>query len=37
MTAQDLKSRSLKDLAVLAKRYGVSGWHAMKKNSLVSA
>lgn len=37
MTAQDLKSRSLKDLAVLAKRYGVSGWHAMNKNSLVAA
>jgi hypothetical protein len=37
MTAQDLKSRSLKDLVQLAKRYGVSGWHAMKKDALVKA
>jgi hypothetical protein len=37
MTAQDLKSRSLKDLAQLAKRYGVTGGHAMKKDALIRA
>lgn len=37
ITAANLKSRSSKDLAALAKKKGVSGWQAMKKDELVKA
>jgi uncharacterized protein len=37
MTAESLKTRSLKDLAQMAKKRGVPGWHAMKKEQLVRA
>ena len=32
-----LKSRTVKDLAAMAKRKGVPGWHAMRKDELVKA
>jgi hypothetical protein len=35
MTAQELKSFTLKDLGQLAKQRGVAGWHAMKKTDLI--
>jgi len=37
MTTADLKSRTVKDLASLAKRKKVPGWHAMKKDELIKA
>jgi hypothetical protein len=37
MTASTLRNYSLKDLAQLAKRRGVNGWHAMRKDQLVRA
>lgn len=37
ITAASLKSYTAKDLAQMAKRRGVSGWHAMKKDELVKA
>ena len=37
MTAADLKSRTVRDLASMAKRRKVPGWHSMKKNELVHA
>jgi uncharacterized protein len=37
MTAQILNSKSVKDLAQMAKRHGVSGWHTMRKDELVKA
>jgi len=37
MTAATLKSQTIKDLARLAKRAGVSGWHNMRKDQLVRA
>lgn len=37
ITAASLKSCTAKDLAQMAKRRGVSGWHAMKKDELVKA
>jgi uncharacterized protein len=37
MTAAALKARTLKDLAQLAKRSGVSGWNTMRKEELVKA
>lgn len=37
ITAASLKSYTAKDLAQMAKRRGVSGWHAMKKEDLVKA
>ena len=37
MTAADLKSRTVRDLASLAKKKKVPGWHAMKKDDLVKA
>jgi len=37
MTARDLKSCSLKDLAQLAKRHGVARWQTMKKEELIKA
>ncbi|MEN6496534.1 MAG: DUF4912 domain-containing protein [Thermoguttaceae bacterium] len=37
MTVAKLKSRTVKDLAVLAKRKGVPGWHSMRKEELIKA
>ena len=37
MTAETLSNYSAKDLAQLAKRRGVHGWHAMRKDQLVRA
>jgi hypothetical protein len=37
MTASSLQSYSLRDLAQLAKRRGVSGWNTMRKDQLVAA
>ena len=37
MTATDLKNRTAKDLASMAKRKKVPGWHAMKKVELIKA
>ena len=36
MTATSLRAYSLKDLAQMAKRRGVSGWHEMRKDQLVA-
>ncbi len=37
MTVAQLKTRTVKDLATLAKRKGIAGWHAMKKEELIQA
>lgn len=37
MTVAQLKTRTAKDLAVLAKRKGIAGWHAMRKEELIQA
>jgi uncharacterized protein len=37
MTAQTLRARSVKDLVALARKRGVNGWHAMRKDQLVKA
>ncbi len=37
ITVANLKSRTAKDLAALAKRKGVPGWHAMRKDELIKA
>ena len=37
MTRKELQTRTRKELVILAKRYGVQGWHPMKKAELVSA
>jgi uncharacterized protein len=37
MTAADLKNRTVKDLASMAKRKKLRGWHAMTKDQLVKA
>lgn len=37
MTVDTLSSYSVKDLAQLAKKHGVQGWHSMRKDQLVSA
>ena len=37
MTATTLRSYTCKDLAQLAKKEGVAGWHSMRKDELVSA
>ncbi|MBX7165678.1 MAG: DUF4912 domain-containing protein [Pirellulales bacterium] len=37
MTAEKLKAQNARDLAQLAKRKGVSGWHGMTKDQLVKA
>ena len=37
MTASSLRSCTIKDLARMAKRRGVNGWHAMRKDQLVRA
>ena len=37
MTAADLKNRTVRDLASMAKQKKVPGWHSMKKEELVKA
>jgi hypothetical protein len=37
MTASTLRSYNTKDLAQLAKRRGVNGWHSMRKDQLIRA
>ena len=37
MTHADLKMRTVRDLANLAKKQKVPGWHAMRKDELVKA
>lgn len=37
MTASTLRNCTIKDLARMAKRRGVNGWHAMRKDQLVRA
>ena len=37
MTAADLKSRTVRDLASMARKKKVPGWHAMKKDELIKA
>lgn len=37
MTASDLKSRTVRDLASMARKKKVPGWHSMKKEELVKA
>ncbi|MBN1393670.1 MAG: DUF4912 domain-containing protein [Pirellulales bacterium] len=37
MTAADLKSRTVRDLASMAKKRKVPGWHSMRKDDLVKA
>jgi uncharacterized protein len=37
MTAADLRSRTVRDLASMARKKKVPGWHAMKKDELVKA
>ena len=36
-TTAKLRSRTVKDLAAMAKRKGVAGWHAMRKEELIRA
>lgn len=37
ITTAKLRSRTAKDLAAMAKRKGVKGWHAMRKEELIKA
>lgn len=37
MTAEQLKDLTVKDLTQLARKHGVTGWHAMQKQQLVRA
>ena len=37
MTAATLRSQTAKDLAQMARQYGVTGWHSMRKEELVGA
>lgn len=37
MTAETLKSKSVKDLAEMAKKRGIAGWHGMRKEQLIKA
>ncbi len=37
MTASDLKNRTVRDLAVMARKKKVPGWHGMRKDELVKA
>lgn len=37
ITVAKLRSRTVKDLATLAKRKGVPGWHSMRKEELIKA
>jgi hypothetical protein len=37
MTAASLREKPVRDLAKLAKKHGVPGWHAMRKDQLIKA
>ncbi len=37
ITVAHLKTRTVKQLAAIAKRKGVSGWHEMRKDELIHA
>ncbi|MFM9024714.1 MAG: Rho termination factor N-terminal domain-containing protein, partial [Planctomycetaceae bacterium] len=37
MTTASLRDKPVRDLARLAKRQGVAGWHAMRKDELIRA
>ena len=37
ITAAKLRTHTVKDLAAMAKRKGIPGWHAMRKEQLVRA
>ena len=37
MTSADLKEKRVRDLARMAKQSGVPGWHAMRKDELITA
>ena len=37
ITSAKLKARTARDLAAMAKRKGVPGWHSMRKAELVKA
>ena len=37
MTAANLKDKRVRDLAQMAKKSGVPGWHAMRKDQLIDA
>lgn len=37
ITTADLKAQTRRELADLARNYGVSGWHGMKKDELITA
>lgn len=37
MTAETLSSKSVKDLARMAKRQGITSWHTMRKDELIKA
>ncbi|MCD0461533.1 DUF4912 domain-containing protein [Roseiconus lacunae] len=37
ITTADLKSQTRRELATLAKNYGIAGWHGMRKDELVDA
>jgi hypothetical protein len=37
LTVAKLKTRTVKDLASMAKRKGIAGWHAMRKDQLIQA
>ena len=37
MTTASLKEYTLKDLAQMAKKRGIMGWHSMRKNDLIRA
>src|SRR5262245_60548104 len=37
MTSQQLQGRSKKELAEMARKKGIAGWHAMRKEDLIAA
>src|SRR6056297_1175165 len=37
ITTADLKAQTRRELADLAKNYGINGWHGMKKDELITA
>ena len=37
ITAAELRTQTVKELGELAKQMGVSGWHSMRKDQLVTA
>ncbi len=37
ITTADLKAQTRRELADLARNYGVPGWHGMKKDELITA